>query len=325
MEGGLTGHLFTAVPRIRTSGRNGTILKGGDRQGSSCCSPNVTMRTFAKRKWVTFWQKVAVTIAEKRWGGTHLRGDGWRGFAVEAPRALAVDIQDGLDWIHSEVKRVVHADFDLAPSRMKWDVLAFHCPLTVEVDDLVRTVTQRGVVPIDSVDGRYIAEYGTAVLSGAPASLQFYTCATHEMCHALCHCLLGATGSIPWSFEGYAELVSDRVVNKRLGVSILREHLSAFKSLRMTAADLPLRRVLMIEDYGERTPPCSTAFIPHAALFVAFLKEHAEQSATIRRVFNAAVREDVSSCLALIESLEEASGKTVEQIEEDFRDFCSNL
>ena len=41
--------------------------------------------------------------------------------------------------------------------------------------------------------------------------------------------------------------------------------------------------------------------------------------------FNAAVREDVSSCLALIESLEEAFGKTVEGIDEDFHEFCSIL
>lgn len=302
------------------------MLKGADRHGSSCCFPNVTVKTFAKRKWVTFWQRVAVTLAEERFGGSHLRGHGWRGFAVEASPALAVYIQDGLDWIHGEVKRLLEAEFHLPSALTKWDVLAIHCPSTVQVDDLVEAVTQRGVVRIDSVAGCYVAEYGAAVLSGAPESLEFYACSTHEICHALCHCLLGATGRIPWSYEGYADLISDKVVRKRLGVSILHEHLSAFKSLRMTAGDLPLRRVLMIEDYGDGMPPCyMNSFISHAALFVAFLKENAGQIAPIRRVFNAAVREDVSSCLALIESVEEAFGKTVEQIEDDFHDYCSNV
>ena len=80
-----------------------------------------------------------------------------------------------------------------------------------------------------------------------------------------------------------------------------------------------MRRVLRFEDQTTSIPSHYVGcFQSHAALFARFLHDRGVEDDRIAECLRAAVKEDPPSCKEHVLRLEEAFGKSIEDIEEEF-------
>ena len=252
-----------------------------------------------------------------------MSGIGWHGFATGASIAEAQSVQHAYTSVFQSVQELIRSDFGLTtPSPARLFVVHVKDPINVDpVTELMMGGTRR---PHEDVWGRYISGVKALVISGVPDCIDFRWVAAHETCHAICEAALGAVGEVPWSSEGYAEFVSLRVASSQSVGRPDRRHITTVRAFRKAAMDLSLRRVLGFEDLSTSIPSHYVGcFQSHAALFLSFLYDRGVEDALIRKCFRAAVKEDPPSCKHHLLALEEAFGKSIEDIEKEFDKFCS--
>lgn len=266
-----------------------------------------------------------VRMLRRRHGGHEMRGPGWHGFAAGASRTEAETIQHSCALVFPEVEELIRADFDLArPLRGKLFIV--HILDTDGIEDVAQMLCPSDDRPRGVVWGRYIPGVKSVVISQAPGSAEFCETAAHEICHGLSETALGAVASIPWSSEGYANFVALRVLRTLYPAARHRAHIATFRVFLNEGMDVSLRRMLRFQDQDISIPSHYLGcFQSHATLFIQFLDHRASEDDGIGECYRAAVREDPSSCMHHLLALEAAFGKSIEGIDEEFREFCSKL
>ncbi len=264
----------------------------------------------------------ARTLLRDRHGGTRLEGTGWEGFAVQSREATANALRVSVDETFAEVRTAIRAEFGETMA-IPWVPFVVHVPRGILVDSVVRILLARADLPIDRVGGRYLPRASCAVVTGAPDSVDLCECAAHELCHAWSHLQFGATGRIPWSYEGYANIVADVVVRTFSRADMYQRHIDVFNALRDGGNDLSLRTVLTIPGWGKRMPPDYAAwFSSHATVFTGFLTECSKRSPGIAEARTRAIQEIPPSCTEQLTNLEQAFGTSIEEIETGFFEYC---
>lgn len=279
------------------------------------------LATFSSRLHAT----ASRALLTQRYGGHRMSGNGWHGFAIGASLAETHSVQDAYTSVFQRVEELIRSDFSLTTS-LRERLFIVHVKDSLHVDPVTELLMGDSRQPHEDVSGRYISGVKAAVISRPPDSTEFYESAAHETCHGICECLLDAVGSIPWSSEGYAEFVSLRVLRTLYPTGRYGTHVTTFRLFRKAGMDVSLRRLLGFEDQGRSMPSEYVGcFQSHAALLVRFLDDRAGEDDRIGKCYRAAVKENPPSCMQHILGLEEAFGKSIEEIEKDFHDFCSKL
>lgn len=254
-----------------------------------------------------------------------MSGTGWHGFATGASIAEAQSVQHAYTSVFQSVEKLIRSDFGLTTS-LSERLFVVHVKDSVHVDPVTELMMGGARQPHEDVSGRYISGVKALVISHMPDCIDFFRIAAHETCHAMCETALGVVGDVPWSNEGYAEFVSLRAASSQSAISRPCQHITTYRAFSKAGMHLSLRRVLGFEDLSTSIPSHYVGcFQSHAALFVSFLYDRGVEDALIGKCFRAAVKEDPPSCKQQVMALEEAFGKSIEDVEKEFDKFCSQL
>jgi len=258
----------------------------------------------------------------QRFPGEAMHGPGWAGFAIGADKGDALEVAKCVTALFPDVQESVAGDF-ACKKRTPGKLFVIHVGAEYSVDDVCNLLLAKAGMGLRHVAGRYLQAGETALISGCAGSAELQICVAHEICHFVCHDMFGAVGTIPWASEGYANVVTGRIICHTSDSSLLRAYAAQVEAA-VRWGSMGLRQILSREEHDNNAEEeqIYESFVAHATLFVDYLFNCARKSLAIENVLKQAIREDIST-VEVLSQLERAFGSSIEVIEERFHVYCA--
>jgi hypothetical protein len=178
---------------------------------------------------------------------------------------------------------------------------------------------------LEDACGFFVREYCAAVVIGDPDAPEFKECCAHEICHALLYAFTGASGRFPWASEGYAVLVSYRVVEGIHFPGRLRDHAVAAGIGSSKGKYRHLPDLILASTYAEVCDEHIQAFYSKATLFMHYLFLQATKRPAIGSLITQIVSERIACPGEVVARLQHALGASIHEIGEDFHEWCGDV